>query len=391
MKPFSEKTERLILYAILGLALALRITAAIIIPDQSHALVDAVAYRESAAQLFKTGQLSNLFQMPLYPLLIAITGPGIGQLMTDIALAVLSVWLVYALADQLFADQHARLFAAVAGACYPPLIFFAVVGLSETLFITLVLAAFLFWYRSHFNAAAVIAVLAVLTRPVFDLFAPFLVLLFALVVHRLPMGKALRHLGTYIVVYGMLMTPWWIHNYRAYGTFVRLTAGAGTALYAGNNPLNRSGGGNLGEDYDLGAFARIHDPIERDRALRNAAADYILNNPRRFLELAGLKFSRMWRLAPYNETYRSVGTIVVSIVSFVPILLLAGIGLFAQRRRLHRVSPVLFFGLGYTAVHMILVGTIRYRLPLEPFFIIFAGAGFRSLIPPRKPAPAGKL
>jgi hypothetical protein len=391
MKPFSEKTERLILLAILGLALALRITAAIIIPDQSHALVDAVAYRESAAQLFKTGQLSNLFQMPLYPLLIAITGPGIGQLMTDIALAVLSVWLVYALADQLFADQHARLFAAVAGACYPPLIFFAVVGLSETLFITLVLAAFLFWYRSHFNAAAVIAVSAVLTRPVFDIFAPILVVLFALVVHRLPMSKALRHLGTYIVVYGVLMTPWWIHNYRAYGTFVRLTAGAGTALYAGNNPLNRSGGGNLGEDYDLGAFARIHDPIERDRALRNAAADYILNNPRRFLELAGLKFIRMWRLAPYNETYRSVGTIVVSIVSFVPILLLAGIGLFAQRRRLRPVSPVLFFGLGYTAVHMMLVGTLRYRLPLEPFLIVFAGAGFRSLIPPRKQVPAGKL
>jgi hypothetical protein len=41
---------------------------------------------------------------------------------------------------------------------------------------------------------------------------------------------------------------------------------------------------------------------------------------------------------------------------------------------------VLLFGIGYTAVHMILVGTIRYRLPLEPFLIILAGAGASYLV-----------
>ena len=39
----------------------------------------------------------NLFQMPLYPFFIAITGPSLGQLGADIALAVMLVWLVYAL------------------------------------------------------------------------------------------------------------------------------------------------------------------------------------------------------------------------------------------------------------------------------------------------------
>ena len=41
----------------------------------------------------------NPFQMPLYPFLIAITGPSLGQLGADIALAVMLVWLVYALAE----------------------------------------------------------------------------------------------------------------------------------------------------------------------------------------------------------------------------------------------------------------------------------------------------
>lgn len=386
----SAGTERNAVVAILVLAAALRVIAAIILPDQNHALVDAMAYRDSATQLVRNWQMLNVFQMPLYPLLIAITGPGIGQQGGDIALAVISVWLVYAVADELFADQYARLFAGAAAACYPPLIFFSVVGLSETLFIALMLAAFLCWYRARFTTAAIFAVLAVLTRPVFDLFAPLLVLLFALVIHRLPLTRALRHLGVYMIIYCALMTPWWLHNYKAYGSFVRLTPGAGTALYAGNNPLNHSGGGNLGVDYDLGAFANITDPVERDRALRSAAIDYIVHNPRRSVELAGLKFLRIWRLAPVNDAYRSAGTVLVSVASFVPLLLLAGFGLFTQRHRLRRLSPILLFGLGYTAVHMILVGTIRYRLPLEPFLIVFAGAGFSDIMQRTQPRAAAR-
>ena len=380
MFSIDAKTEHGIVVAILGLTLALRVIAAVIIPDQSHTLVDAIAYRDSATQLLKNWQIVNLYQMPLYPLLIAITGPGIGQLGADTALAVTAVWLVYALADQLFTDQYARIFAAAGAACYPPLIFFSVVGLSETLFITLVLAAFLCWYRGRFIVAAILAVLAVLTRPVFDLFAPLLVLLFALVVHRLPVTKALQQLGMYAVIYCALMTPWWLHNYRAYGAFVRLTPGAGTVLYAGNNPLNQSGGGNLGVDYDLSAFANITDPIERDRALRSAAINYIVHNPQRFLELAVLKFVRVWRISPVNEAYRSTSITIISVASFVPLLLLASLGLLINRRYLRQLSPLLLFGFGYTAVHMILVGTIRYRLPLEPFLIIFAGAGFSRFL-----------
>jgi 4-amino-4-deoxy-L-arabinose transferase-like glycosyltransferase len=375
-----SRTERTLLIAILLLAAALRLIAAYMIPDQSSLLHDVLDYRESAEKFLKTGLMVNLYQMPLYPLLIAIAGPGIGQLAADTALSVSSVWLIYALTDELFANQYARIFSAVAAACYPPLIFFSVVGLSETLFIALILAAFLCWYRGRFTAAAIFAVLAILTRPIFDIFAPALVLLFALVVHRLPLTKALQHLGIYLVVYCALMTPWWLNNYKAYGGFVRLTLGAGQVLYAGNNPLNRSGGGNLGVDYDPAAFAYITDPISRDRALRDAAIDYIAHHPHRFLELAALKFLRVWQFWPANDAYRNIRIIIVSIGSFVPVLLLAGVGLLMSGRRLRQLSPILLFALGYTGVLMILVGTIRYRLPIEPFLIVFAGSGAASLI-----------
>ena len=45
-----------------------------------------------------------------------------------------------------------------------------------------------------------------------------------------------------------------------------------------------------------------------------------------------------------------------------------------------RLSPILLFGLGYTVVYMALVGTIRYRLPLESFLLIFSGAAAGYLI-----------
>jgi hypothetical protein len=374
MLPTDVKNERGAVAAILVLAFVLRLIAAIAIPDQSQLLTDALAYRDSAAQLLQHWRMANLHQMPLYPLLIAVTGPGIGQLLADIILSVISVWLVCALTQELFADRLATIFAGLAAACYPPLIFFSVVGLSETLYIALILAAFFGWYRENFTWAAIAAVLAILTRPIFVFFAPLLVLYFALVVHRLSLAQGLQRLAVYAGIYCLLMAPWWLNNYGIYGRFVHLTPGSGTVLYAGNNPLNKSGGGNVGVDFDLGAFDTIADPIERNRAIRSAALSYIVGNPQRFLELAGLKFIRMWRLWPANEGYRSAVTVIVAVASFVPVLLLAGLGWFLNRGTTRRLSPILLFGLGYTAIHMVLVGTIRYRLPLEPFLLIFAGS-----------------
>jgi 4-amino-4-deoxy-L-arabinose transferase-like glycosyltransferase len=360
---------------ILALALVLRIAAALLLPDQSALLPDVAAYRETAAQFSAHWRSTNLYQMPLYPLLLAATGPHLGQLAADIVLSTAIVGLVYLITLEIFRDRVAALFAGTGAACYPPLIYFAVVGLSETLFITLVLAAFLLWYRGQFTAAAVPAVFAVLTRPVFDLFAPLLVLVFAITVHRLSWLQTLQRLGVYILIYAALMTPWWLNNYSLYGSFVRLTLGGGTALYAGNNPLNHSGGGNVGTDYDTKVFDVIANPVDRDAALRDAAVTYIADNPGRFLELAVLKFTRLWRPWPANALYHSGSVIFISVASFVPLLILCLFGLFQMfRRKARELAPILVLITGTTAVCMILVGTIRYRLPLEPFLIIIASA-----------------
>lgn len=129
---FSPNTERAILIAILLLATALRVIAVIVIADQSQALPDVLDYRDSAEHFLKAGLVVNPYQMPLYPLLIAVTGPGNGQLGTEVTLSVLTVWLSYVLADHLFSNQYPRIILGLVAACYPSLVFFAIIGVSET-------------------------------------------------------------------------------------------------------------------------------------------------------------------------------------------------------------------------------------------------------------------
>lgn len=366
--------------AILAAAMAVRAIAAAVLPDQGAALPDIQSYRESAESLLTSWRMIDPTQMPLYPLLIALTGAGLGRLVADIALSVVTVWLIYALTFELFADRMAALAAGAIAACYLPFAFFAAVGLSETLFMALMLGAFLAWYRGAFAVGAVCAVLAVLTRPVFDLAAPLLIVTFALLVHRLSIVQTASRLAAYAAVYVALMAPWWLHNYRLYGSFVRLNPNLGLVLYAGNNPLNRSGGAARGVDYDRSRFDAIADPVARDRAMRDAAIAYIMEDPGRFLSMAWVKFVRMWRPWPSHEAYGNPLAVAVSVLSFVPVLLLAVVGLVLRRRDVLRLAPILLFGLGYTALHMALSGTIRYRLPLEPFLICFSGVAVGALI-----------
>ena len=366
------------LVGILVLAVALRLVAAALLPDQNFP--DAIGYRHVGQHLWATGSLGMPYWMPLYPALVGLTGAGWGQLALDIGLSTITVWLVYSLAQKVFADETAALLAAFMTAVYPYFIFYAVVGLTESLFIALLLGAFLCWYRGAFTIAAILIVFSILTRPSIEPLVPILILYFAAVIHRLPFAIVFRHLVVYVALYVALMSPWWLHNYRDYGTFVRLNLASGFVFYSGNNPLNQTGGGIGGQDFDEKKFTDIVNPVERDRALWNAGANYIAENPQRFLKLAALKFLRFWRLWPYVQDYASPLYVVVSLVSFLPVLVLSIIYLiiWGWRDRI-RVAPILAWGAYLTLIHMIFIGSLRYRLPLEPLMIVLAAVAIVRL------------
>lgn len=358
------------LTVILIVAFAARLAVAVLLPDQNFD--DADGYRAAGTQLWQGSTMDSIYIMPLYPLLVGLTGGPWGQWLLDAALSTASVWLVHRLAFELFGDRIVALFAAAGMAVYPYFIFYAAVGLTEPLFVTLILAAFLAWYRGAFTVAAVCAVLAILTRPSIEPLAPLLVVYFGLAVHRLSMRTTLRHVAVYALVYVGLMLPWWAHNYAKYGQFVRLNLAFGFLLHAGNNATNQSGGGIVGVDWNH-HYKGIADPVVRDRAYRDDAVAFIKQNPGRAIELAWMKFQRFWRLWPYTPQFAAPSYVVMSLASYFPVLLLTlAYLLIWGRAHFVRILPILAFAGYLTAIHMLLVSSIRYRLPIEPFMIVFA-------------------
>lgn len=361
-------------FLVLLIALAVRLFALLLIPDQSAMFSDAPSYKLAGQVFWSSFSFGNIYIMPLYPMIAGALGSL--HVLFDILLSVVSVRLVYTIAKEVFADDLIALLSAFIVAVYPPLIFFSVLGLSETLFITLLLAAFACWYRGSFALAAIFAALSILTRPVLDLAAPFLVVYFSVIIHRLEWRGAFRNLAVYGLIYAALMSPWWVYNYQTYGTFVRLNLNFGITLYAGNNPMNKTGGGNGHIDWDVDdILTTVSDPIEQDKIYKQRAYSYIAGNPLHFVEMALLKIGRMWRPWPSFTEYAKPVLIIGSIVTYGSIYILSLIYLAMWGwSEIRRTLPMLFMAAYLTTVVTVLFGTIRYRLPLEPFMIMLTAA-----------------
>ncbi len=364
---------------LLVLAALVRVIANVAVPEQH--LPDIQSYRTAADEFAHLRLMTDNNIMPLYPLLVAMVGQGWGQKLADLALSVASIWLIYVLAFRVYGRQSVAILAGLFAALWPHFVFFSAIGLTETLFVAMVLAAFASLYDERYVLGSACMVLAILTRPAIEVLAPVLVLMFALVIHRRGIRFAAVKLLTYGSIYVGLMSPWWLHNYAKYGQFVRLNLAGGMVLYTGNNSLNQSGGGVGKIDVDWSPFDSITDPVARDRALTQAALNYIRADPAHFLSMSVVKFARLWRPWPHASEYSSLPIIFVSAASFVPVICLGLWGLVGTLRAHFWVSLPIFAYLGFlTLVHMATFGSIRYRIPLEPFVLIFAAPGAVDLM-----------
>jgi len=377
------RAERLILV----LAFVARLTVILLLPDQNFA--DALAYKLAGQALWAGHFMVPDNYMPLYPLWTGLVGNGFGLELADGLLSILTVWMIMRLARVIAgAGQTEKgairvgLVAGLIAAIYPYFLFYVASRLTETFYLTLLTGAFLLLYRRAFVWGSILLVLGVLTRPTLEMLNPALILLFSQIVHREHWSRSLRHLAVYAALYGLLMAPWWGYNFEKYGQFVRLNLGDGIVLYSGNNPMNTSGGGVSGQqkqdDMDLSPFLAISNPVARNQAMKEAAIGFIRENPRRFAKLAGIKFMRFWRLWPYAGEYENAKTIAISLASFGPVLA-ASLAFILWRgwRNRRTLAPVLALVFYLTLVHMATIGSIRYRLPLEPFMIALA-AGWAS-------------
>jgi 4-amino-4-deoxy-L-arabinose transferase-like glycosyltransferase len=342
-------------------------------------------------------------------------------------LGVLAVVGVVGLTALLF-DRHAAILAGAVAAVYPGAVSMSTFVLAEAPFCPLMMGQLILWVLAWKSAraptgavwavaAGAVAGLATLMRPSWLLFTPFALVaagMGVIFVRRRgsdesssptdtlggigPEGLSDRQdVGTVLRRYGWLglwliaglvtaMLPWWVRNWRVTGRFVPTTLQVGESLYDGLNP-QATGASDMRfvdafrrqlRDEDAGGTvlpsSRGSFEERLDARMRDAAIAWAMRNPGRVIQLAGVKFVRIWNIWPNEPSFRSRTLRLVLMCTYVPVLLLSlgGIWRFAG----HGWPYVLCFlpAAYFTCLHVVFVGSIRYRQPaMLPLIVLAAG------------------
>jgi len=237
--------------------------------------------------------------------------------------------------------------------------------------------------------------LAGLMRPSWLLFPP-LAAAGLLLVDRRP--KSLLWSAGLLLGLVLPLVPWWTRNAVLSGTWVPTTAQVGASLYDGLNP-HADGSSRLEVtlpireklEQDWRATGRLapdettagHIAFELalDARLRDEALRWAWLHPARVWELAQRKFARIWNPGP-NAAGLSQPEIRWLVTGCLfPLLIFATVALWRRRAEAWPLALLWTPALYFTLLHLIFVGSLRYRQPALVPLAIFAFLAFST--PPR--------
>lgn len=402
---FARRPGRL--FWILGGAFAARAIAALAVqkvlrPGQICLIAgDAEGYWELARKLSQ-GQDFAIYDPPRYvermpglPALLAFGMLLFGEnlLAERLLLAVvgtIACGLVFALGRTLF-DVPTGLIAAALAAVSPPLVGFNALLLSETLFAMCLTASLipLAWLMQHWRAdaspaasrfgvalsAGLLIGLATLVRPTWILVGPgFWFLGVVLSRHRV-----LAAVQGLVLMAGLAaaLAPWTVRNFWVTGHFVPTSLWMGPSLYDGLNP--KADGSSHMEFVERDGVYKAMSEYDADRHYRAAAVDFARNNPGRAVWLSAVKLWRFWKPWPSADQFGHPLAAAVLTLTWVLTMLPAALGVWLSRDRLAAwsvpLAPIVYFSL----VHLVFVGSLRYRLPAEYPLCVLSAVGWRAL------------
>jgi hypothetical protein len=205
---------------------------------------------------------------------------------------------------------------------------------------------------------------------------------------RWPVLKGLIGAGLIVV---LMIAPWTVRNYRAFGSFVPLNTNSGFAFFWGNHPIYGTHFVGLLPNaqayYDLiPAELRHLNEAELDKALLKRGIGFVVDDPLRFVLLS------ISRTREYFKFWPSAQSGLISNISRVgsfglclPFMLYGlWISLNLVRRPNHQMQRsgiilLYLFGIIYTTIHLLSWALIRYRLPVDAVLLIFAAFGLVHL------------
>ena len=344
----------------------------IVLPNGQRApsAFEPPAYAYILASFYRIGG-----QRPLTYLILALV---------QAALGVLLVYVVYRLADLLLGRKGAVI-AAILVAIYPTQVYMCNEFHSINFYIVLEAASVLFLVRylkvspswNDLIAAGFCMGVMMLFRGE----APGLVVLYGILLLIQGGLRAVVPSLVFLLLASACLAPWTLRNYLVFGKFVPVCTTSGATLWIGHNP-RADGGDRYGYDFykpkppDVNAaFETI--PFNRDyeyaenKALHDFAIQYIRTHPRREIELAFKKLFIFFFFDPLHPKGRQPAYWVPS---FLLTLLAIG-GAIRYRKNLLHEYLFVTASIGFAiTVGMAVLVLPRYKIVVDPFFMIFAAA-----------------
>ena len=353
------------------------------VPPQDTADYDEIARNLLTGEGFVARENWHGFEVrswraPFYPFFLALVYGlfGYGHLVVKVVQSVLgaaTVVLLYELGRKL--DVRAALLGGLIAAVYGPMVASVNEVMTEAWFtFWLVLAAWLLaeiplhpprraaraW---KYLGAGMSLGLAVLTRPVGILFAPGL---FVTAWSRRRPGEGYHAVWATLAMLFVLF-PWTLRNYRVHGHWPVLSTHGGFIL-ARSNSINPAWRQEHGWRFEKSTFERIPSEIERDRHWYRQGLAFIGEHPGLYVRWVGERFLHFWYFfrPEYNFWF----------MALLPFFL-AGLYRFWKKGAFLFLTSGIVLSTGIFC--FVLYGTTRFRLPLEPFFILFAASFLREL------------
>ena len=378
--------------------------AALGYPDERE--YHAIAHNVLSERDLRDNRGRRASRAPGYPLFLAsvysIAGerPFVAKLAQAFVGAVMCI-AVMALARRFFGEP-AGLFAGALAAVYPFLIAYSALLLSETIFTLLLLVAVLAldrawratlapvregeapasWrakaatWRAAVEAGLFFG-LAMLVRSSLLLFPFFCGAVWLAVARRRrwALGLAAAALGVTLA----LQAPWAARNALVFGRFVPTTLQVGESLFEACGP-GADGGPRMDRiDWIAERGGKTLNEYDNNAFFRRKATDWIRTHPGAFVRLGFVKLARFWSPVPNAPGYAGGWNAAISLLSFLPVMALAVVGAATTRASWRRLILLLTPVLYYSGLHTVFVGSVRYRTPVMPFLIVFAGAGLARL------------
>ena len=115
-----------------------------------------------------------------------------------------------------------------------------------------------------------------------------------------------------------------------------------------------------------------------NQRMRDAAVSWAKQNPTAVLRLAAVKFARIWNIWPNEPAFSRPAIRLAVAVTYIPLLLLGLVGAWLAIGRGWPYVLCFLPALYLTSLHMIFIGSIRYREPAMLGMIVLAAGAAAS-------------